>query len=125
MPLHLSVHIMEGRVKILEACPKSEEIIRFHCQFSCICRHGTVLAIMLNRTARLSAHLTEGKHKILGTNKKSEEIIRVYLIFPALGHFYFDVVKRNNAHIFHTGPSLLTSAFHLSMASYICVQIFG
>ena len=32
--LRLSTHIMEGRVKILEIYPKSEEIITFYPQFS-------------------------------------------------------------------------------------------
>ena len=36
-----------GTVKILETYPKSEEIIRFYPQFSCICRLYTVLAIVL------------------------------------------------------------------------------
>ena len=49
--LHLSVHIMEGRVKILEIYPKSEEIISFYPQFSCIYRYNTVVAIMFSRTA--------------------------------------------------------------------------
>ena len=33
LPLHLSTHIMEGRVKILETYPKSEEIISFYPNF--------------------------------------------------------------------------------------------
>ena len=37
-PLHLSAYIMEGRLNILETYLKSEEIIRFYPQFSCICR---------------------------------------------------------------------------------------
>ena len=107
----MSAHIMEGRVKILETYSKSEEIISFSPQFSCICRLYTVLAITLSRTAMfwlrrvitqfcLSAYITEGKLKILRTNKKSEEIISLYHVFRAFGHFYCDVVKRNHPCLF-------------------------
>ena len=37
-PLRFSAHIMEGRVKILETYPKSEEIISFYSIFSSIYR---------------------------------------------------------------------------------------
>ena len=37
-PFRLPTHIMEGRVKILETWPKSEEIISFCLIFLCMCR---------------------------------------------------------------------------------------
>ena len=36
LPLRLSAHIMEGKLKILETNPKSEKIISFYTIFSCI-----------------------------------------------------------------------------------------
>ena len=35
-PFRLSAHIMEGRLNILQTYPKSEEIISFYSEFSCI-----------------------------------------------------------------------------------------
>ena len=38
LPLRLPAHIMEGRVKILETYPKSEEMISFCTIFLCFCK---------------------------------------------------------------------------------------
>ena len=51
LSLPFSTYLMEGRLKILETYPKSEEIISFYPQFSCICRLYTIVVIMLSRTA--------------------------------------------------------------------------
>ena len=127
---------MEGRVKILETYPKSEEIISFYTQFSnTVSLYSNYIAMFWLRLflpqSLLSAYITEGKLKILGTNKKSEEIISLHLIFCAFGHFYCDFLKRKrpvclgctrtrspristvllwrppDVYIFHTDPSLI------------------
>ena len=93
---------MEGRIKILEIYPKSEEIISFYPYFfihlqTFIAKRWELPCFgydILLPKSRLTTHKMEGKLKILGTNKKSEEIIQVSLIFWAFGNFNCDVVKR-------------------------------
>ena len=103
-PLHLSTHIMEARVRILETYKNSEEISFYHI-FLCICRllqwlcwAETVmywLQHFITSISRVSIYNWR-KPKISETNKKPEVIAHVYLIFCSFGDFNCDVVKRKH-----------------------------
>ena len=84
--LNLSVHIIEGKLKMLERNPKSEE--NYSLLFHSFVHLKTFIAILLSRTDFFvttlynlylpsSTHIMEGQRKILEINQKSH-ILRIW-----------------------------------------------
>ena len=104
--------MMEGRVRILETYPKSEEIIKLlspvfmqlqtlystsdYAEQNC---HVFVIRLYRFNSA-YQLNIIEGILKIVGTNKKYEEIISFDLILCAFRNFYYSVVKRKRPCLF-------------------------
>ena len=114
LSLRLPTHIMEGRVKILETYPKSEEIISFYPIFSSICIYKrcveqnchVLVTTLYTSISLVSTHINEGKLKILDRNKKYEDIICFYLKFCAFMSFYCDVVEEMSMFVWDVLKSL-------------------
>ena len=97
---------MEGRIKILEIYPKSEEIISFyphifiHLQTIMVNKRyvkqncHVLVTTFYNPKACLTTHIMEEKLKILGTTRNLKKLYTFLSHFVHFEDFYCDVVLR-------------------------------